>query len=246
MYNLLSFIVLLICFNQSLSQSQSQSSDVFVKFMTPQKELVTNELTLPATIKPNEKVNITSTVSEKIEKIFFKEGVSVKKNEILVVLNHFAETAILKQFEAKLKEAETNLERALSLSKNGNISQSIVDNRITERDSLLGKVEEIKAQINDLILRAPFDGIIGLRNFSEGAFIKPGDIISTIYDFSVLKVEASAPEIYSDKIKKGNNVKVKVNTYEESISGKVSVVDPFVDETTRTFKVISNIKKKKN
>ena len=81
MYNLLSFIVLLICFNQSLSQSQSQSSDVFVKFMTPQKELVTNELTLPATIKPNEKVNITSTVSEKIEKIFFKEGVSVKKRD---------------------------------------------------------------------------------------------------------------------------------------------------------------------
>ena len=59
-----------------------------------------------------------------------------------MVLNHFAETAILKQFEAKLKEAETNLERALSLSKNGNISQSIVDNRVTERDSLLGKVED--------------------------------------------------------------------------------------------------------
>ena len=57
--------------------------------MTPQKELVTNELTLPATIKPNEKVNITQ-LFEKIEKIFFKEGVSVKKNEILVVLNHFA------------------------------------------------------------------------------------------------------------------------------------------------------------
>ena len=187
------FINLLIL---NITQSFSQNKDILVNFINPKKELITDKIELPATIKSNEKVDITSTVAEKIQEVLFVEGVSVKKDKILVILNNFEETAILKQFEAELKEAEINYQRALSLSKKGNISQSILDNRLTEKIRLTGKVDEIKAKINDLVLKAPFDGTVGLRNFSVGAFVKPGDVITTIYDFNTLKVEASVPEAY--------------------------------------------------
>ena len=192
------FINLLIL---NINQSFSQNKDILVNFINPKKELITDKIELPATIKSNEKVDITSTIAEKIQEILFVEGVSVKKDKILVILNNFEETAILKQFEAELKEAEINYQRALSLSKKGNISQSILDNRLTEKIRLTGKVDEIKAKINDLVLKAPFDGTIGLRNYSVGAFVKPGDVITTIYDFNTLKVEASVPEAYVGRIK---------------------------------------------
>lgn len=235
------FLVSLIL---NLNQSYSQTNNILVKFINPEKELINEEIQLPATIKSNEQVKITSTVSEKIEEILFNEGVSVKKDKILVVLNNYEEMAILKQFEAQLKEAETNYQRALSLSKKGNISQSILDSRLTEKIRLLGKVDEIKAKINDLILKAPFDGTIGLRNFSVGAFVKPGEVITTIYDFKTLKVEATAPEAYVGRIKVGDTVKIKVNSSETIYSGEVYVLDPYIDEKTRTFKIISKIEKK--
>ena len=173
--NKLIFInIFLISLIFNLNQSYSQTNDILVRFINPKKELIADEIELPATIKSNEQVKITSTVSEKIEEILFNEGVSVKKDKILVILNNYEETAILKQFEAELKEAEINYQRALSLSKKGNISQSILDSRLTEKVRLLGKVDEIKAKINDLILKAPFDGTIGLRNFSVGAWTDYG------------------------------------------------------------------------
>ena len=236
------FINLLIL---NINQSFSQNKDILVNFINPKKELITDKIELPATIKSNEKVDITSTIAEKIQEILFVEGVSVKKDKILVILNNFEETAILKQFEAELKEAEINYQRALSLSKKGNISQSILDNRLTEKIRLTGKVDEIKAKINDLVLKAPFDGTIGLRNYSVGAFVKPGDVITTIYDFNTLKVEASVPEAYVGRIKIKDTVKIKVNSSDIVYSGEVYVIDPYVDEKTRTFRIISKIDNKK-
>lgn len=236
------FINLLIL---NITQSFSQNKDILVNFINPKKELITDKIELPATIKSNEKVDITSTVAEKIQEVLFVEGVSVKKDKILVILNNFEETAILKQFEAELKEAEINYQRALSLSKKGNISQSILDNRLTEKIRLTGKVDEIKAKINDLVLKAPFDGTIGLRNFSVGAFVKPGDVITTIYDFNTLKVEASVPEAYVGRIKIKDIVQIKVNSSDIIHSGEVYVIDPYVDEKTRTFRIISKIENKK-
>ena len=229
----------------NINQSFSQNKDILVNFINPKKELITDKIELSATIKSNEKVDITSTIAEKIQEILFVEGVSVKKDKILVILNNFEETAILKQFEAELKEAEINYQRALSLSKKGNISQSVLDNRLTEKIRLTGKVDEIKAKINDLVLKAPFDGTIGLRNYSVGAFVKPGDVITTIYDFNTLKVEASVPEAYVGKIKIKDTVKIKVNSSDIVYSGEVYVIDPYVDEKTRTFRIISKIENKK-
>ena len=236
------FINLLIL---NINQSFSQNKDILINFINPKKEFVTDKIELSATIKSNEKVDITSTIAEKIQEILFVEGVAVKKDKILVILNNFEETAILKQFEAELKEAEINYQRALSLSKKGNISQSVLDNRLTEKIKLTGKVDEIKAKINDLVLKAPFDGTIGLRNYSTGAFIKPGDVITTIYDFNTLKVEASVPEAYVGRIKIKDTVKIKLNSSDVVYSGEVYVIDPYVDNKTRTFRIISKIESKK-
>ena len=97
---------------------------------TPEIKKDDDILELPASFIANESVDITSVVSEKIEKILFQEGKFVKKNQLLVELIDSEEQAKLRQISAELEEAELNYERAKKLISKGNISQSILDNRI--------------------------------------------------------------------------------------------------------------------
>ena len=162
---------------------------ITVSASTPEIKQVDDILELPASLIANESVDITSVVSEKIKKILFQEGKFVKKNQLLVELTDSEEQAKLRQISAELEEAELNYERAKKLISKGNISQSILDNRIMIK-KLTAQMDEIKAQIEDLKIKAPFDGLTSVRNFSEGSFIKPGDVITNLYDIKKLKVQA--------------------------------------------------------
>ena len=208
---------------------------------------ISDTLEIPGSVKANEEVKITSVVSEKIKKIHFEEGKFVKKGQLLVELFDNEEQATLIQAEAELEEAEINYDRAKKLSINGNISQSILDNRLMAKKKLYGKVKEIRARIDDLKINAPFDGFIGIRNYSEGSFIQPGEEITQIYDINFLKIQFFVPESYSDTIKIGEDFILDVASNNlKNISGLISVVDTAVDQQTRTFKVIGKIKNTNN
>ena len=203
-------------------------------------------LELPGTVLANESVQITTVVSEKIKKILFEEGKFTKKNQLLVELQDDEEQAIYKQVKAELEEAKINYERALKLSEKGNISQSILDNRLMLK-KLSAKVQEIEAKIEDLKIKAPFNGFTSSRNFSEGALVKPGDIITNLYDLKKLKIEAHVPEIFSGKIDNKTNFEVKVNLKDTiKTKGMIYVIEPLVNETTRTFRIIGKIENLKN
>ena len=213
----------------------------------PTTKIIEDTLNLPASVIANESVKITPVVSEKIKKIFFQEGKFVKKGQLLVELVDLEEQAVLKQFDAELDEANLNYERAKKLISKGNISQSILDNRIMIREKLIAKIEEIEAKIDDLKIRAPFNGITSVRNFSEGSFIKPGDIITELYDIKTLKIQAFVPESFITKLKEDNNFIVTSDLIEGlNISGKISVIDPLIDTKTRTFKIQGRIVNKNN
>ena len=220
---------------------------ILVAAQKPETKQISDIIELPGTVLANESVKITSVVSEKIKKIMFEEGKFVKKNELLVELIDDEENATLTQVTAELDEAKINYERALKLSKKGNISKSILDNRLMSKKKLSGKVEEIMAKIEDHKIKAPFNGYTGIRNFSEGSFIKPGDIITELHDIKTLKIQVYIPESFSNKIKindvffldSGINIP-------KNISGNIYVIDPIVDKTSRSFKVLGRIKNEKN
>ena len=208
---------------------------------------VEDSLEIPASIIANESVLITSVVSEKIKKIHFKEGSFVKKGKLLIELRDDEEQAKLLQVAAELEEAELNYNRALKLSEKGNISQSILDNRMMTKKKLLGKIAEIKAQINDLKISAPFDGFTSIRNFSEGSLISPGDVITELHDIQNLKVQAFVPESFANKIYTNNTINLKLNSeIKKIITGKIIVVDPIIDKKSRTFRIVGIIKNEKN
>ncbi len=236
---ILKILILSVLF---LENSYSQNL-VTVGAQKPILKDVSDILKIPGSITANEKVMLTSVVSEKIKRIHFEEGKFVKKGQLLVEFFDNEEQATLIQAKAELEEAEINYNRAVALSKKGNISQSILDNREMSKKKLYGKVQEINAKIDDLKIKAPFDGYTGIRNFSEGSFIKPGDIITQIYDIQFLKVLFYIPENFTNRIKIGEKFILDVRSGNlRNIKGSVSVIDAAIDQKTRTFKVIGKIK----
>ena len=142
LFKLLALIFIL--FNNAYAQNQ-----VVVGAQEPKVEQISDILELPGSVLANESVQITSVVSEKIDKILFEEGMFVKKNQLLIELLDNEEKAILNQVNAELEEAIINYNRALKLSEKGNISQSALDNRLMNKKKLSGKIKEITAQLED-------------------------------------------------------------------------------------------------
>ncbi len=232
----------LIYFGQIYAQTP-----IVVGAQKPESRKISDIIELPGTVLANESVKITSVVSEKIKKIVFEEGKFVKKDELLIELIDDEEHATLAQVSAELEEATINYERALKLSEKGNISKSILDNRLMSKKKLSGKVQEIMAKIEDHKIKAPFDGYTGIRNFSEGSFVKPGDVITELHDIKTLKIQVYIPESFSNKVKindvffldQGINIP-------KNISGNIYVIDPVIDKSSRSFKVLGRINNKNN
>ncbi len=235
------FFILLVFFYQPTVSQQL----ITVGAKKPLVKTISDTLELPALLLANEMVQITTVVSEKIKKIHFKEGSFVKKNQTLIEFVDEQEQAIKRQILAELNEAELNFKRADKLFSKGNISQTILDNRKMLKEKLKARLDEIDATINDLTISAPFAGITSIRNFSEGSLIKPGDIITTIYDITKLKIQAKVPESFINKISTKTNFFL-TNSIDENFSanGVVSIIDPLIDDETRTFKIIGLINNK--
>ena len=135
-----------------------------------------------------------------------------------------------------------NYERASKLFSKGNISQTILDNRLMLKDKFNARLEEINAKINDLKILAPFDGITGVKSFSEGSLVKPGDVITTLYDIKNLKIQAKVPEKFINKINDKTIFSLTSSIDRDiNVKGNVSIIDPIIDDETRTFKIIGII-----
>ena len=247
--NIKTTVLLIICFLATNDKVSGQSIENLPQVKVQRASLINfkNQIELTGSIKANESIEVTSVISEKIKQIRFTEGSRVKKNEILIIFENNQEKAELKQVKAELDEANLNFERARELVDEGNASQSMLDKRLMQKKKLEGKYEEILAKLDDLTLKSPFKGIIGTKNYSEGSFIKPGDIIAKIYDIEKVKIELNIPEQYVSEIFKNQIFLAKIPSLKnEAFTGHIYAINPFIDSQTRTFKAIGIIMENKD
>ena len=116
----------------------------------------------------------------------------------------------------------------------------IRDRVTTEYEKLMADIDLVKANILQTELRAPFDGIIGLRSVSEGAYVSPTTVITKLTKISPLKIEFSIPERYANDVKNGTMIVFRLedsNGIMRDYNAKVYAVESKMDMTTRTLKV---------
>ena len=174
----------------------------------------------------NEEVDLVAEIVGKVRKIYFQEGVAVKKGQLLLKVDDADLQAQLTRAEFQKKLLAEKLERQ-------RISREAFDQLQTDYNMLEADIELLKVKISRTEIRAPFDGVMGFRYVSEGSYVQPSSQIARIVDNSTLKYEFNIPEKYADNNLKGQEVFFKVTGNDKLYSAKVYAVDPFIDVKTR-------------
>lgn len=188
------------------------------------------------TLLAQEGVELQAEISGRVTRIHFREGSRVRAGELLVKLYDADLQASLERAMHRLELARLRERRLAELVRERVITQDAYDTARSERDVQRAEVELIRAQLARTEIRAPFDGVVGLRHVSEGAFVDDRTRLATLQQVDRLKVDFSVPERYVGRIRPGQPVRFRVAGGAEH-SGQVYAVDPRIDTETRTMLV---------
>ena len=199
------------------------------------QQLVTDGINSVANLLPDEEVNLSFETSGKIISINFQEGTMVSKGQLLAKINDAPLQAQLSRYQAQLKLAEARVYRQSTLLEKDAVSQEAYEQATTELATLNADMDLVKANISLTELRAPFDGIIGLRNVSEGAYTSPNTVVAQLTKISPLKLEFPVPERYASEVKPGTPLTFSADGFLQSFNASVYATGAGVDVDTRTF-----------
>jgi len=181
-------------------------------------------------IIPDEEVDLTFESSGKITDIYFKEGSTVKKGQLLAKINDKPLQAELRKLQAQIPLAEDRVFRQKSLLEKDAVSKEAYEQVTTELDKLNADIELTKARIAQTELRAPFDGNIGLRYVSEGTYASPTTIITSLTKIIPLKIEFSINEKQAEHVFPGMGLTFQpdgdLSVYKATVYAKETRVDP--------------------
>jgi len=190
------------------------------------------------TAQARESVAITAKVSEVVSDVRFESGEVVDKGEVLLVLSGQEQQASLREAEARALEAERLYRRQEELAAQQLIARSMLDTQRAARDSARAQVEQVRAQLAERVIRAPFAGVLGIRQVSPGALVSPGTVIATLDDLSRMYVDFPVPEGALSRVSPGQTVRGRVEAWpERRFEGTVETVESRVDPSTRSVTV---------
>ena len=201
------------------------------------EELLTDGIFVTGTLLPDEDVDLSFETSGKIVAINFEEGSVVKKGDLLAKVNDEVLVAQLAKYEVQVKLAEDRVFRQNALLAKDAVSQEAYEQAQTDLATLKAEIDLVKANIRLTELRAPFDGIIGLRNVSEGAYASPSVVVATLSKISPLKVDFSVPERYASQIRKGTGLSFSIEGDLREFNARVYAVASKVDINSRQLPV---------
>ena len=196
-----------------------------------------NNVITTGTLLANESVELKSETAGKVVKILFKEGSRVNKGDLLLKINDEELQAQLLGAKSALNLAEDNMARAKKLLEKQGISQQDYDAAANDLNVKKANLDLVKAQLDKTEIKAPFEGIIGLKYVSEGSFINSSTVIASLQDIDPVKIDFSIPEKYAGFVHIGDKIKFSVAGSGNSYSGTVFAIEPKIDETTRTLKI---------
>lgn len=186
---------------------------------------------------PDEVVDLSFETSGKVVGIYLQEGSHVSEGELLAKMNDRHLQAQLQKLHAQRRLSVEREFRQRTLLDRDAISQEAYDQAVTELESLDADIELLEARIAETEVRAPFDGVVGMRYISEGSFATPTTRLARMIKVSPLKVEFSVSERYAGEIGPGFPFLFRIDGFLDPFSAEVYAVDPFVDERTRTIRV---------
>lgn len=190
------------------------------------------------TVQARESVTVTAKVSETVERVHFDSGDEVRAGAVLVTLSGNQQQAALQAAEASANEAEQQYRRGSELVQQQLIARSQLDTQRATRDAARAQVARMRADIGDRNIRAPFAGVLGIRQVSPGSLVTPGTAVATLDDISRVYVDFPVPEVQLSQLAVGQRLTgTSVAWPGAAFEGVVSTIDARIDPTTRSVVV---------
>jgi membrane fusion protein (multidrug efflux system) len=208
-----------------------------VEAMVVRPQKLDNKLVVTGTVLANESLELKAEISGKITKIAFQEGSRVNKGSVLIQINDEEIVAQLVKQKHNQKLNEDNEFRQRKLLEKDAISQEEYDNALNRLNTTVADVKLLEAQLAKTRITAPFEGIIGLRYVSEGAYLSPNTTIATLYNNTPAKIEFAIPSRYSSSVATGKQIHFRVEGDTLHYNGEVYAIEPRIDQDTRTLKL---------
>ena len=217
--------------NKSEEATETQNEKVKVKVETVSVQDVEQLSEFTATVEANIKNNIAPQTPFRIEKIFAEVGDHVKAGQLLAKMD----ATSLKQAKIQLDNQEIEFKRIDELYKVGGASKSAWD---AQKTSLEVARETYKNLVENTQLLSPISGVVTARNYDSGDMYSGGNPIYTVEEIRPVKLMVNVSESLFTKVKKGHEVDIRLDVYgDEVFKGKVNLVYPTIDPSTRTFPV---------
>ncbi len=201
-------------------------------------ERVSQKLEALGNARANESVDISTKISNVVTAVTFRDGERVKRGQVLVQLDNAQARADVAEAQAALTESESQYNRSRELLNTQALSKSSFDQLVATLAANRARLSAAQARLEDTVIRAPFSGRVGLRRVSVGTLISPGDVITTLDDTSVIKLDFSVPENFLAGLREGLSIRASAPAFPgRSFAGSVSSIDSRVDMNTRSVTV---------
>lgn len=210
---------------------------VAVAVAEAKRETIPRSLSTIGNFTAVRQISVSAEVGGRVDRIFFEPGASVKAGDPLVQLNDQPERADLANFRAQINLAQNNLGRTQALVNREFAAKATLDQNRSSLEQSNAGIQRVQALIAQKLVKAPFDGELGVRQINLGAYLQPGTAIVTLTDLSKLFMDFSVPEQNRSRVTVGQSVRATVDAFPgKTFEGKITTIEPQVNPTTRTIR----------
>lgn len=247
-YNSLSFLLVLLfsCSQEkSLKGTQKKLNFTKVDYFVCQEDTLSHIVNIPGITIPNEQVEVYAEMAGVVKQIHFEEGTYVKSGQPLVQIDTDILQAEREQLLVDLRLAHKNVERKRELFEKEAGTEEAYEQAVNQVEKLEAQIQLINVKIQKGLITAPFDGLVGLRLISKGAYITQTTRITTLAQVNPIKVEFSIDQKYAHYVQKGQRFSIATSTDSLSSSqlfGSVYAKEPMINEATKMLTVRGIIK----
>lgn len=226
---------------QTNRQSGGRGNALSVEAVVIRPQALENKIFTTGTLLANEEVELRSEIAGRIAGVYFQEGSRITKGTLLLKIHDRELQSQYKRKELEEKLAADAESRERSLLEIKAVSQEAYDKKLNALRLIQAEKEIIESQIGKTEIRAPFNGVIGLRYVSEGGYVSPNMLAATMQELDPMKVEFSVPEKYAGAVISGVEILVSAGGSEDSHKGVIYASETKIDANTRTIKVRGKI-----
>ncbi len=246
------FFPLLIVLTFSLSHCKSKAKEVksprtnapvIVDILIAQRDTVNNIIEANGTVIAGEFVELRPEVSGRLTYLNLPEGRMIAKGTLIARVNDAELRAQVSRSRVQLELAQKTVERYKQLLDINGLNQADYDAALSQVNTLNADINYTQALIDKTVVRAPFSGVVGLRQVSPGAYVTPTTIIATLQQTNEVKIDFTLPEAYGNMVKNGNLVEVEVDAVtKERSKALIIATEPGANTDTRNLKVRAILK----